>query len=276
MSFLIGHYSLYADPISIESIDKVEECVRTLRTSGIKPGEIGIILDFHGVVTDQPHHKSVLTLKGNIKRVLNYFLEEGVGVTLATAWLNFTEFVEGVKSLGLSDYFGIDGDLESHSEKYLVGEENSLIVEGYKNGRAVALKYAEDKGRDPFFRQKVHALEVTHPGQVFKYVIAVDDDKGNLKIIESNFPSTVYAGHGCELILFHLTLKEESSPIVRRWVEGPPSPVFERHCLSSTLLIGGLPVSNSKGQDNEVSPRSPENESHDESDEFIGLKEDGI
>jgi hypothetical protein len=248
MNFLIGGHPLYADPIPIESLDKLEEHVRALRASGIRADEIGIILDFHGVITNETHHASILTLKGNIKRVLNYFLEERIAVALATAWLNFTEFIEGVRNLELSDHFEIDGDLEVHPKDYFVGEESSLVVKGYKNGRAVALKYAHDKGRDPFFRQKVHALEVTHPGQVFKYVIATDDDQRNLRTIENDFPSTAHATQDCKLILFHLTSKKESSPIASRWVEGPPSPDIKRW-------------------EAEISPRNSEDGSQDESNE---------
>ncbi|MBY0500382.1 MAG: hypothetical protein K2P93_00055 [Alphaproteobacteria bacterium] len=273
MTFLIGCHPLYANLIPIESIDEVGEHVRDLRTRGIRPEEIGMILDFHGVVTDQPHHESILTLKGNIKNTLDYFSQERMPVALATAWTNFTEIVKGVKSLELSGYFDIEDDLEAHLNKYVVGKDGSLIIKGYKNGRVVALKYADYKGEDRFFRQKVYALEVTHPGAVFKYLIVVDDDRGNLKIIKRDFPSTVYAAQGCELILFHLTSKEESTPIKNRWTGGPPSPDFERVPLSSTLLIGGLLHPDFKGRDAEISPRSSEDVVNDESDEFTASED---
>lgn len=47
----------------IDSIDIIEEEVRSLRNAGVRADEICVVLDFHGVITKQKTHQLPLTLK---------------------------------------------------------------------------------------------------------------------------------------------------------------------------------------------------------------------
>lgn len=196
---------LHADPIPIESIDDVVTHVHSLRGAGIKAEDIGIILDCHGVVTREAQHATLHTLKDNILGALNYFEKEGIPVVIATAWDNLDDVVQSaVVGLGLDHFFDVIPDQKSKLEDFSVGCEGAIKLRGYKNGRVVALKSVIHFDRITYFRKKAFALEIVYPGRVFSHICGVDDDTGNLHIIEKDFPFTRHSSEGCSLTLFHL------------------------------------------------------------------------
>ncbi|MBP6952351.1 MAG: hypothetical protein KBD36_04080 [Alphaproteobacteria bacterium] len=202
---------LYADSIPITEIEEVVEHVKTLRRKGIKPESIGVILDCHGVVTEEIGHSTSHTLKGNIREALTYFKEEGICVVIATAWDKLDEVVEhAIVATGLGHFFGVEPGRETKLEDFAVGPEGSVKLKGHRNGKVVALKNADDfadptyLANYPYFRQKAFALEVAYPGQVLTDISGTDDDEYNLKIFKRNFPRTRHYSEECNLTLFHL------------------------------------------------------------------------
>ncbi|MBX9621614.1 MAG: HAD family hydrolase [Alphaproteobacteria bacterium] len=201
----INFLPLHADPVPIESIDEVITHVRSLRKTGVKAKDIGIILDCHGVLTRETQHAPVHTLKDNILEALNYFKEEGISVVIATAWDNLDGVVQNaIVELGLGHFFDVIPDQKSELEDFSAGYEGAIKLRGYKNGRVVALKSVTDFDKIPYFRKKIYALEVVYPEKVFSHIYGVDDDSYNLSIIEEDFPSTRLSSEGCSLTLFYL------------------------------------------------------------------------
>ncbi len=196
---------LHAERIAIESIDEVVTHVRSLRETGVKAEDIGIILDCHGVVTRETQHATPHTLKDNILEALNYFKEEGISVVIATAWNNLDDVVQNaIVELGLGHFFDVIPHQKSELEDFSVGYEGATKLRGYKNGRVVALKSAAHFDSIRYFRKKAFALEIVYPGRVFSHICGVDDDSYNLGIIEKDFPFTRHSSEGCSLTLFHL------------------------------------------------------------------------
>src|SRR5436189_2930859 len=103
-SFFITPSTLCAILIPIESIDAVTERVRLLRARGVQAEDIGIIIDFHGVITNEETHGANLTLKDNIKTFLQFLNDEQSPFVIATAWDDFNAVIkEGVVELGLAE-----------------------------------------------------------------------------------------------------------------------------------------------------------------------------
>lgn len=196
---------LHAERIPIESIDEVVTHVRSLRETGIKAEDIGIILDCHGVVTREPQHATLHTLKDNILEALNYFKDEGISVVIATAWDSLDDVVQNaIVGLGLGHFFDVTPDQKSELEDFSVGCEGAVKLRGYKNGRVVALKSVTNFDTIRYFRMKAFALEIAYPGRVFSHICGVDDDIRNLSIIEKTFSHTRHSSEGCSLTLFYL------------------------------------------------------------------------
>lgn len=207
----ISPLKLYATPVEIESLDKVINYVRSLRSMGIDGEKIGIILDCHGVITKEEKHHVPHTLKGNILKALEYFRKEKVSVVIATAWDDLDVVVQyAIINLGLGDFFEVTPG-KTPLKNFSVGPEGKIQLEGYKNGKIVALRSVFLNSK--YFRQKAFALEVAYPGKVFSHIACVDDDSNNLKIFESDFPYTRHYHEGCHLTLFHLRSSESSSYI---------------------------------------------------------------
>lgn len=182
---------LHAERISIESIDEVVTHVRTLRETGVKAEDIGIILDCHGVITRETQHAPVHTLKDNILEALNHFKEEGISVVIATAWDNFDGVVQNAiieLGLGLGHFFDVIPHQKSELEDFSVGYEGAVKLRGYKNGRVVALKSVTNFDTIRYFRMKAFALEIAYPGKIFSHICGVDDDIGNLSKLKKFFP----------------------------------------------------------------------------------------
>ncbi|MBX9786513.1 MAG: HAD family hydrolase [Alphaproteobacteria bacterium] len=197
---------LHAERIPIESIDEVVTHVRTLRETGVKAEDIGVILDCHGVVTKETQHATPHTLKDNILEALNYFKEEGISVVIATAWDNLDDVVQNaIVELGLGHFFDVTSHQKSELEDFSAGCEGAVKLRGYKNGRVVALKSVTNFDTIRYFRMKAFALEIAYPGRVFSHICGVDDDICNLSIIEKTFSHTRHSSEGCSLTLFHLT-----------------------------------------------------------------------
>lgn len=202
-TFYILPLRLYAIPVEIESLDKVIEHVRFLRSRGIRGEEIGIIFDCHGVITNEESHHDSHTLKGNILEALKYFREEEVSVVVATAWDDLDVVVQSaIINLGLGDFFDVIPGKKTVLENFSGGSEEKIQLEGRRNGKIVALRSPLLNSK--YFRQKAFALEIAYPGKVFSHIAGVDDDRYNLKVFESNFPYTRHHREGCNLTLFHL------------------------------------------------------------------------
>lgn len=196
---------LHAERISIESIDDVVTHVHTLRKTGVDAKDIGVILDCHGVITNEIQHASSHTLKDNILKTLTYFKEEGISVVIATAWDSLDDVVQNaIVGLGLSHFFDVTPDQKSELEDFSVGCEGAVKLRGYKNGRVVALKSVTNFDTIRYFRMKAFALEVAYPERVFTHIYGVDDDNFNLNVIEKTFFLTRHSSDGCSLTLFHL------------------------------------------------------------------------
>ena len=199
----ISPLKLHATPVKIEALDKVINHVRSLRRDGVSGEEIGIILDCHGVITNEDSHHDSHTLKGNILEALKYFREEKVSVVVATAWDDLDVVVQSaIINLGLGDFFDVIPGEKTFLEKFSAGPERKIQLEGRRNGKIVALRFPALK--DMYFRQKAFALEIAYPGKVFTHIAGVDDDRGNLKIFEDNFPYTRHYHDECNLTLFYL------------------------------------------------------------------------
>ena len=62
-------------------------------------------------------------------------------------------------------------------------------MQGYKNGRVVALRKPDDKGK--YFRRKAFSPEVCFPERVFRRVLFIEDTLRNLELFEEDFPETI-------------------------------------------------------------------------------------
>jgi hypothetical protein len=205
-SVLISPSLLWADPIPIDSIDEVKEKVSALLKANVDPQHIGVVLDFHGVITKKATHTPNPKLKGNIKEVLEYFRNEKILCVIATAWPQLNDVVQKeIIPLGIAEFFDINESsvIPTDPTDFHLGKDN-LRFSGYKNGRATALKYSHIPKQH--FAQKAFALECVYPKNAFEYIIFVDDNKHNLETFQNDFEKTIHKGdeNFKELILFHL------------------------------------------------------------------------
>ncbi|MBS0271277.1 MAG: hypothetical protein JSR85_01345 [Proteobacteria bacterium] len=178
-----------AAPTTITSVKSVEDTVSSLLSTGIKPRDILVVWDFHGVITIEKSQKSHLTLNKDIPEVLNYLQQAKVSNIIATAWDDFNAVARSVDSLGLALYFDVDLT-EKPLEEVSLGRNGAVALQGYKNGRVVALKKLDDFTR--YFRHKAFASEWCFPNRDFKHIIFVDDSPENTKLFEKDFKRTIY------------------------------------------------------------------------------------
>lgn len=216
---------LHAGPIFITEIDEVVKYVKALRTSKIDAKNIGIILDCHGVVTEEDGHRPSHTLKGNIREALAYFQEERIAVVIATAWDNLDEVVQhAIVATGLGHFFDVIPDKKTELEDFAAGPGRTVKLKGHKNGNVVALKNATNFENTKYFRQKAFALEVIYPETIFTHIAGVDDDTNNLETFEMrDFPRTRQHSEGCSLKLFHLTSPNITISLENGLKFSPPS-----------------------------------------------------
>ncbi|MBY0500675.1 MAG: hypothetical protein K2P93_01570 [Alphaproteobacteria bacterium] len=221
----VSYSILHAGPIFITEIDEIVKYVKTLRTSKVDANNIGIILDCHGVITEEDGHRTSHTLKGNIREALAYFQEERIAVVVATAWDNLDEVVQhAIVPTGLGHFFGVIPDKKTELEDFAVGSGGAVKLKGYKNGNIVALKNAFNFENTQYFRQKAFALEVIYPENIFTHIIGVDDDTNNLKIFETrDFPRTRQHSVGASLTLFHLESPGVTVSLASGFKFSPPS-----------------------------------------------------
>lgn len=213
----ISHFFIFlsmslamVDPIPIDSIEEVGKKIKSLRKDGgVKADKICVVFDFHGVIVEQEEHKPPFSLKGNIKNILQYLKDENIPTVVATAWDNFNAVIqEGIEPLGLKDFFDVDPNYTATLKSFTLGL-NSMNLEGYINGRVVALKYKRKREaleEDLYFRQKAFAVEVCYQNNPLKYIIFVDDLEKNLKIFQEDSNELSHTGKPDfeEVILYHL------------------------------------------------------------------------
>ena len=208
-SFFITSGALLANFEIIKSIDEAEDRIRSLRAQGVKAEDIGVIVDFHGVVVNEEVHQEILSLKGNSLKTLGYLKSQKIPFVIATAWDDFNAVIQGIESLGLSKLLSVNPQQINQLEDYAFGKNKSVPLKGYQNGRVIALKRATDfdisdnEKKDPYFRQKIFALETLDPLTIFRYLFVIEDSEGNLNLVKKDFLETIYNGHS-ELILLHL------------------------------------------------------------------------
>lgn len=215
---------LHAGPIFITEIDEVVKYVKALRTSKMD-AKIGIILDCHGVVTEEDGHRPSHTLKGNIREALAYFQEERIAVVIATAWDNLDEVVQhAIVDTGLGHFFDVIPGKKTELEDFAVGPNRTVKLKGRKNGNVVALKDAANFESTKYFRQKAFALDVIYPEAIFTHIAGVDDDTNNLETFETrDFPRTRQHFEGCILKLFHLVSPNVTVSLANGLKFSPPS-----------------------------------------------------
>lgn len=176
---------------------------------GVAPDKIVVVFDFHGVIVEQASHKQFLTLRKRVLETLQYLKNEGISTLIATAWDDFNEVIRdsnrAIFNTALPDdpttlreYFAVDPEGDAPLEKFSLGPD-AMELQGYKNGRIVALKYKDSK--DPYFRQKAFAVELIYPEKEFEYILFVDDSKDNHLIFADDYQDTSLNG---ELLSFYL------------------------------------------------------------------------
>lgn len=194
----------------IFSIEEIKNVVRDLREKGKKGRNIIAILDFHGLVVNEEEHSAHLTLKDGIIEILEYFKKEKVLFLVATAWDNFNAVIQdGIVKLGLQDLFDVNPNHTAELEYFKLGSNKTELkefnIQGYRNGRVVALKYMWAT-HTPYFRQKAYAAELCYPEAEIHYMIFADDSKPNVEIFDedSNHITQTRGENFQELILLHL------------------------------------------------------------------------
>jgi len=240
---LVFSSPVLSDFQKIESFEEAQNIIKNLRSQGVQSEDIAVILDFHGVMCEEEAHLPPLRPKQGAREFLSYLKEEeGIPFVCATAWDDFNQVVEeGIVALELSELFEVNPAQETLLETVFLGKKQSVSLKSYHNGKFAALKEIKDEldpsQKEPWFRQKIFALEKIYPQKKFKYILAIDDGKNNLDIMQNDFPKTIYSKdkHFKELILLYLqkprpapqpaskkrtrdddTIKKETAPVKRK------------------------------------------------------------
>lgn len=215
LSFICSFF-VYSLPswamVDIYSIEDVTNKVHSLLQEKVKPEEICIVFDYHGVIVEQETHTPPLHLKGAIKETLEDLREKKIPSLVATAWPNFDAVIQGsIVLLGLQGFFDVDPTYNSQLKHFKVSNKEVKII-GYQNGRVFALKDANSSGL--YFRQKAYAVELAYPQNTFKYILFVDDSPVNLNIFLEDSFYIKSTENDCftQLILYNLkSRKKETS-----------------------------------------------------------------
>lgn len=211
LSYLIAAYLIFvinlaADPVKIDVIEDVVKEVKALRAKGISPENIGVILDFHGVVTNQREHDDFLTLKGNIRKALAYLHEENIPFVIATAWSDLSSVVQAIDKLKLINFFPmIKLEAKPKFELVSLGKDKNVTLQAYQNGNIVSLKRVGSP--ETWCRQKAFSLERVYPDGQFEHVFFVDDSEHNTRVFEEDLRDT---GHSPENVMLYLLSEKHS------------------------------------------------------------------
>ncbi len=178
----------------ITSLDEVNTRVGALIKQGIAREKIGVIFDFHGVIVKEEAHQPKLTLKPEAENLITQLKMQNIPYVCATAWNEFNDVIRDglngqngrLPSLFKESFEIKEGKVDMG--KFDLGKNNDVPLEGYQNGKFVALRYEGN----PWFRQKAFALEKVYGNQSFDYVFAVDDSSYNLQLIEKDFEKTIH------------------------------------------------------------------------------------
>lgn len=159
--------------------DKVTHLLKTKKD--LKPKNICVVFDFHGVIVNEKEHQEKLSLKEGSVKMLQYLKDKDVSFLLTSAWIPFRDVIKGVVDLKLQDFFSVDPDHIAELKDFELGQKKKKF-KGYKNGMVAALKYADsDSEADPYFRQKAHTIELCYLETEIKYILFVDDSKNNIE-----------------------------------------------------------------------------------------------
>ena len=212
-------WAMETDEIEITKINSIKDFENKIRflldEKKIKPEVICVCFDFHGFIVNETKHKPPLTLKENAKETLQYLKDKNIPFFIATAWDKFNDVIqEGIIKLELADLFDVETEHTAALEDFTLGYRQERYLEGYKNGRVIALKYktsdnkinVDENADDIYFLQKAYGIQLIYPKKFFEYIVAGDDSKMNLEIFaeDTNYiPHTANADFQ-ELILCHL------------------------------------------------------------------------
>src|SRR3990167_2507238 len=198
-AFFAASQDLKAQWTQIDDFEPIQKQILQLKEKNIAPKDIGVILDFHGVMTDESNQSNPVKLQQGIMDFLGFLEDQQVSYAVATAWKDFDKFIQDIIELGLGEKLNVTKDT-SESIKKKTSKGSTLA--GFKNGKAYALRKGLSTNQYP---QKVFALEVAFPDRIFNHVIIVDDEKNNFKTFSQDFPYTRYSE--AELILYHFVPK---------------------------------------------------------------------
>lgn len=247
--------------IQIDSIDELETHIKSLRRESKTPITPVIIFDCHGVLTEETRQKRPLHLKKGSKQILEYCKKSEIPFVVATAWDNFNDVQEGLVDAGLQELLDIDPSYKAPLEKIALGHKKSVLLEGYKNGRLISLKYANLPDQK-YFLQKVFAFEWNYPEENFTHILAADDKEENLRTIETDFQKSSYAGKNCKLQLFFVGSNQQFSLSLSRSKDEDTSSTKLKVSSSATPPVIVTPEDS--GQSSESSSEDSENESESE------------
>lgn len=213
-TMLLGSFPsfVFANPETIISLISIKDKVSSLQEQGAKSEDIVVVWDCHGVITAQgiPKKGVESTLNPDVFTVLDYLNAGGVSQVISTAWHNPYEVQKDLLRLQVAPYFEAENIERRNLEIVTLGKNKFL--EGHKIGRITALREHEDFP-SPYFRKKAFGAEWCFPGNNFKHIIFVDDDRRNLEIFEKDFKETIY--YNSEEDMEKLTLYHFSPSMVK-------------------------------------------------------------
>ena len=183
-SFVIANHE------TIESVRSIKHRVHHLRKQGVAPEDIVVVWDFHGVLTKQATPEADMNLNPDVMHVLQYLHERNISQIIATAWRDPAKVGQDLFLLKLDQYFDIK-NMENdsiHLKKVHLGKKPPVALEGYKNGKLIALRKRQDFG--VYFPNKAFGIEWCYPQKEFKHIFFIDDNIDNLNIFKSDFKET--------------------------------------------------------------------------------------
>lgn len=208
---------------TIESVRSIKHRVHHLRKQGVAPEEMVVVWDFHGVLTKQSTPGADINLNPDVIHVLQYLYERRIPQLIATAWKAPSKVGQDLFHLKLNQYFDIKNieDDGIHLKKIHLGKNPRVALEGYKNGRLIALRKRQDFG--VYFPNKAFGVEWCYPQNEFKHILFIDDSIDNLRLFKSNFKKTVHYEKNAKLSLYHLKPLSQEPKTARRSHSRKPS-----------------------------------------------------
>lgn len=190
---------------TIESVRSIKYRVHRLHhKKGVPFENIAVVWDFHGVLTKQEKPEAVMTLNPDVIHVLQYLHERNVSQLVATAWSAPSNVKHDLFHLELGQYFDIENKKNDsvYLKKLHLGKNHHIALEGYKNGRLIALR--KQKSFGVYFPNKAFGIEWCYPQNEFKHILFIDDNIDNLNIFKSDFKETSPYKKKAKLRLYHL------------------------------------------------------------------------